>query len=132
MINIKTILIIIFFGIMTKGYSQDGKACIVYTPDSVKHINRTFFYPGGQDALLQDIANNFKVPKQAKKDNIQGEIILQITIDTLGNASGKILSGLREDVDNGAIEMTKKLKRSIPATMDDKKVPITLTVPLRL
>ena len=130
--NIKTILTILFLGILTKAYSQDGKPSIVYTPDSVKHINRTFIYPGGQDALLQDIANNFKVPKQAKKDNLQGKILLQITIDTLGNASGKILSGLREDVDNAAIEMTKKLKQSIPATIDDKKIPFTLTVPLRL
>lgn len=132
MTYIKVILTIMFFGIMTTGYSQDGGASIVYIPDSVEHVNRTFKYPGGQDALQKDIANNFKVPKQATKDNLKGEIVLQITIDTLGHASGTILSGLREDVDNAAIEMTKKLKQSIPATMDEKKVPFIVTVPLKL
>jgi hypothetical protein len=128
----KALLTILFFGLISNVYSQDGKISIVYTPDSVKHINRTFLYPGGQEALLKDIENNFKMPKQARKDNLHGEILLQIRIDTLGKASGTILKGLREDVDKAAIDMTKKLKQSIPAQMDDLKVPFNVKVPIKL
>lgn len=123
---------ITFFIVLTTGYSQDGKESVVYTPDSVKHINKTCLYPGGQDRLLKDIASNFIVPKQAKKDKIVGKIFLQIIVDTSGFVSGKVLKGLRPDLDSAAIDMTKKLKQFVPATMDNKNVPTTLNIPLKL
>mgnify|MGYP001552551826 CR=1 FL=1 len=113
-------------------YSQNGTTSIAYTPDSVKHIERMCLYPGGQDALMKDIANNFIMPKKAKKDKLQGKIFLKLTVDTLGFATGKILKGLRADVDSAAIDMTKKLKQFVPSAIDERKVPTTLTIPIAL
>jgi TonB family protein len=132
MIKIRAIIILLFLGISLSAYSQDGKINVVVMPDNTKHTEQYFKYPGGKDGLLNDIAENFIVPKKAKKDKIKGKIILQITIDTLGIANGKIIESLREDIDNAALEMTKKLKHSEPAKMDDKKVEFTLRVPLKL
>lgn len=128
----QTILTIIFICLLTLSYAQDGKTNIEYTPDNKQHITRTCLYPGGKDSLMKDIAKNFSIPKQAVKDKIDGKVYLQIIVDTTGIASGKILKGLRADVDSAAIDMTKKLKRFVPATMDERKVPMTLNVPLKL
>ncbi len=128
----KKYLTVLFLTLLSAGYSQDGKISFAYSRDSIQHKEQMCIYPGGQESLMRDIANNFIVPGQAKKDNVTGKIFLQILIDTLGQANGKILKGLRPDVDSAAIEMTKKLKRFIPAKIDERKVPTTLTVPLKL
>ena len=128
----KTYIAAFFLTLLTTCYSQDGKISYVYTPDSVRHKEQMCIYPGGQESLMRDIASNFVAPKQAKKDNLTGKIFLQIVVDTLGRTTGKILKGLRPDVDSAAIEMTKKLKPFIPAKIDERKVPTTLTVPLKL
>lgn len=132
MINIKTSLSIIFVCLLKISYSQDGITNIEYTPDSAKHITRTCLYPGGKASLMNDIAKNFSVPKQAIKDKIVGKIYLQIIVDTSGVATGKILKGLRPDIDSAAIDMARKLKQFVPARMDERKVPTTLNVPLNL
>jgi outer membrane biosynthesis protein TonB len=129
---IKYFLTLLFCWSFITSFSQDGTSSEVYTPDSVKHFERTCIYPGGQVALMKDIASNFVVPKQAIKDKVVGKIYLQIIVDTSGVANGKILKGLRADVDSAAIDMTRKLKLFVPAIMDERKVPMTLNVPLRL
>lgn len=122
---------IAFINLYLFGYSQDGKESIIYTTDSVKLINKTCIYPNGQEGLMKDISENFIIPKQARKDNLMGKIYLQITVDTGGYATGKIIKGLRPDVDSAAIEMTRKLKRFVPAKMGNRVVPTTLNVPLK-
>ena len=60
------------FVVVTETKAQDGTTSIVYTPDSVKHINRKAIYPGKQDGFMKDIADNFKIPEKAIKDNLHG------------------------------------------------------------
>lgn len=130
--KIKSTLTIIFVCLLKISYSQDGTTNMEYTPDSVKIMTRTCLYPGGKVSLMKDIAKNFSVPKQAIKDKIEGKVYLQIIVDTSGVATGKILKGLRADIDSAAIDMTKKLKQFVPASMGERKVPMTLNVPLKL
>jgi TonB family protein len=125
-------IIIIFFSLINNSFSQDGKETIVTFPDGTKDIEKNFKYPGGKDSLLKDISDNFIVPKRAKKDKISGKVILKITIDSLGIASGEIISGLRTDVDNAALEMVKKLKKSEPAKQGKKNVSFPLILPLKI
>ncbi|ESU19821.1 hypothetical protein FEDK69T_30770 [Flavobacterium enshiense DK69] len=129
--NLKHFLIIISF-VFTKSYSQDGKIYEVTLPDGSKHIEQYFKYPGGKEALLKDLRDNFYIPKQAIKDKVSGQIILAITIDTTGIAKGKILKSLRPDVDSAAVQVVRKLKISEPAKQDNKKVPFTLSFPITI
>ena len=126
------ILIILFISSIFNSYSQDGKEYEVNFPNGAKSTEKTFQYPGGKDGFYGDIVDNFKIPKQAKKDNVTGKIILKIKIDTLGIAKGEILEGIRPDVDSAAVEMCRKLKKSQPGIQGGKKVPTSLTVPLRI
>lgn len=114
-------------------HAQDGKIDTVVTSDGVKHVNRSIIYPGGLQGLYKDIGAAFVLPAKAKKDNIHGEMLLDITIDTTGKIiSPKIIKGLRPDVDSAVIQMTKKLKRFKPSLMDNKKVAQRMNIPLTL
>lgn len=127
------IKIIVFLSALRfSGVAQNGNTSETFTPDAVKHIEQECKYPGGQDALLKDISSHFIVPKKVRKDNLQGKIYLQITVDTLGFSKGKVLKGIRADVDSAAIDMVKTLKQFDPAKMDNKKIPTTLQIPLKI
>jgi|688.fasta_scaffold1132723_2 TonB family protein len=125
-------ILILFFCFIFNSYSQDGKESEVIFQDGTKKTERTFKYPGGKDSFYTDIVDNFKIPKQAKKDNLTGKIILKITIDTLGVAKGEIVTGLRSDVDDAALEMTRRLKKSQPANQGGRNVTTTFIIPLKI
>lgn len=129
---IKKIVFTILFLITTSLYSQEGKVIKVNFPDGTVGTERTFKYPGGKDGLLNDIALKFKIPKKAIKDSISGQIILEITIDTLGVAKGRIIQGLRSDIDAAALDMVNRLKKSEPGVQQDKKVETKLRIPLKI
>ena len=133
MINNKMLpLLLVFFCFTINSYAQDGKETVVTFPDGTTGTERNFKYPGGKDGLYEDIMDNFKIPKQAKKDKISGKIMLKITIDSLGIANGEIVRGLRTDVDNAALEMVKRLKKSEPARQGKRNVSRPWILPLQL
>lgn len=129
----KKTLVAILFLLSSMFYAQDGKIDTIIGNDGLKHINKTIQYPGGLQGLYKDIGANFILPAKAKKDNVHGNILLDITIDTLGRViSPKIVEGLRADVDSAVIQMSKKLKRFQPSLMDGKKVPQRMNIPMTL
>lgn len=88
-------------------------------------------FPGGIEKLRKTIEKNIKYPKSAKKDGIEGKVITQFTIDTLGNPVDiKILQSVREDLDNEAIRVITLLKGWKPATANGRKVTGKMTLPL--
>lgn len=125
-------VVILATALSAKSYAQSGQEYIIDSEDSVQYVDKVFEYPGGRDALYEDISRNFKIPRKAKKDKVQGIILLQITIDSTEYASGKILKGVREDVDNAALKMVTKLKRSVPTTQKGKNVSTTVQLPLKI
>ena len=126
------ILILIFFGISSNSYSQDGIETEVNFPDGTKQTERTFKYPGGKDAFYKDIFNNFEIPKKVKKDKISGKILLKLTVDTLGVIKGEIFRGLRPDIDSAAVQMARKLKKVEPAKQGKKSVRAVFWLPLKI
>ena len=114
-------------------FAQSGRVDTVYTPDNVMHINQAAYYPSGEEGLLRDVAYTYKFPKAARKEGVQGKILVQFTVDTLGRTPDPtIVKGVRADVDTAAIEMTRKLLRFEPATMDGRPVPMKINVPITL
>ena len=67
-------------------------------------------------------------PKFAKRDKIEGKVIVTTVIGTNGRVSeAHILKSLRQDLDQSALE-TIKTWRFDPATACDKKVAVNLDV----
>jgi protein TonB len=127
------LFIFILLAFFQNAFSQNGQSDTLYEESGKMHITITPLYPGKEATLLKDIGNTFKIPQNAIKDNIHGTLLIEFTVDTFGFASNtKIIKSLREDIDQAAIEMIKKLKRFAPATMDNKKVPFTIKLPLKI
>ncbi|MBK8339852.1 MAG: energy transducer TonB [Flavobacteriales bacterium] len=130
---VKLLLLVLSIAACSDLFAQSGRVDTVYTPDKVMHINKSAYYPSGEEGLMRDVAYTYKFPKAARKEGVQGKIIVQFTVNEQGHATDpKILRGLRADVDTAAIEMTQKLLRFEPATMDGRPVPMKINVPLTL
>jgi len=80
-------------------------------------------YPGGQEAMIKIFADSMRYPIQAEKQDIGGRVIVQYIIDTFGNTTDvKLLEGIREDLNNEAIRLTRILNGWTPATLHKEKI----------
>ena len=62
-------------------------------------------------------------PKKADSQGLGGKVIVQYVIDTFGNTTDvKIFQGVRKDLNNEAIRITRLLKGWTPATLHNKKI----------
>jgi TonB family protein len=89
------------------------------------------FLFGGVDGMYTIINKNIKYPKSALNDNIQGKVIVQFVVDTLGKANDfEIIKSVRDDVDEEALRVTRMLDRWEPATQNGKKVKVVYSIPI--
>lgn len=89
------------------------------------------FYPGGDKALLQDLAENLVYPAEAVKEGVHGRVILQFVIKKDGSIDGiKVMKPLSPKCDQAAIDAVKKLKRFKPGLVDTKPVDVRYTLPV--
>lgn len=62
------------------------------------------------------IMENFKYPKTAKKDKVEGKVVVRFWIDANGYTSEhEIVKGVREDLNEEALRVAKLIKFDKPA-----------------
>lgn len=91
------------------------------------------FYPGGDHALIQDLAENLVYPPEAVKEGTQGRVILQFVIKKDGSIdidNITVTRSLSPECDQAAIEAVKKLKKFKPGLKDAKPVNVRYTLPV--
>ena len=90
------------------------------------------FYPGGDKALLQDLAENLVYPPEAIRNKIDGRVILQFVIKKDGSIEDiKVAQSLSPECDQAAIEAVKKLKLFKPGLVDAKPVNVRYMLPVK-
>jgi len=76
-------------------------------------------YPGGDGPEKKYILDNFKYPDQAKELEINGEIILQFTVDEIGEVGNiRVLRGLGYGCDQRAVALFKSMPFWDPALIN--------------
>lgn len=89
-------------------------------------------YPGGEAALLRDIANNLRYPAIAMEEGTQGTVVLQFTVGKDGSITDtKIVKGLSRECDKAAAECVGKLKKFTPAKQQGQPVRVEYRLPIR-
>lgn len=79
--------------------------------------------------IISFISKNLKYPETAKKDKVEGQVIIRFWIDTLGYTSEhKIIKGLRADLDKEALRVSKLIKFDKPAMNNNKPIGICYQV----
>jgi periplasmic protein TonB len=113
------------------GNTTYGKADNTPTdPSQVKAYRAPKYVPpGGADTQPELIGEGYKppYPEEAKKNEIEGTVVLKVTIDEDGNVTdAKVLRGLGFGLDEAAASAMRRHKFK-PATKDGEKVGTTIT-----
>jgi bla regulator protein blaR1 len=88
-------------------------------------------FPGGDINLLKYIADNTIYPASAKKNGIQGRVIIRFCVTAKGGISQvSILKGVDPELDAEAIRVVKILPAFKPGKQSGKAVPVWYMVPI--
>ena len=88
-------------------------------------------FPGGDSTLLAYISQNTKYPENAKKNNIQGRVIIRFCITAKGNVNRvNVLKGVDPEIDAEAIRVVNSLPAFKPGKQGGKPVPVWYMVPV--
>ncbi len=103
----------------------EDKDPVFHTPEQMPS------YPGGEIAMMNDLAQNIVYPESELNNPGVHRVILNFVIDTDGSISDiTVLRSQGEAFDSAAIEALKKLKKFIPGKMEGKPVRVHYTLPV--
>ena len=88
-------------------------------------------FPGGDSTLLAYISQNTRYPETAKKNNIQGRVLLRFCVTAKGNVDRiSILKGVDPAIDAEAIRVISSLPAFIPGKQGGRPVPVWYMAPV--
>ena len=88
-------------------------------------------FPGGDDSLLNYLSKNVKYPDKARKDKIEGKVLVTFMVNADGRLSDfNILISLSEECDAEAMRVVKAMPNWIPAKRNGKIYPIKMNLPV--
>jgi protein TonB len=88
-------------------------------------------FPGGDSTLLTYINQNTRYPETAKKNNIQGRVILRFCVTAKGTVDRiSVLRGVDPEIDAEAIRVISSLPEFKPGKQGGKPVPVWYMVPV--
>ncbi len=88
-------------------------------------------YPGGKEALKNDIVKAIKYPEEAKKNGISGKVFVSFVVNKEGKIEEpKIERGVDPLLDKEALRVVQQLKTWTPGSQRGIKVKVMFTVPI--
>ena len=94
--------------------------------------NKPTFNGGDANEFAKWVFSQLQYPEQAKKDGVQGRVMVQYTIGTDGVVrDAQVLRGVREDLDAEALRVVSASPKWEPGyNADGKPVPVHFTMPV--
>jgi len=88
-------------------------------------------FPGGDSVLLAWIRDNTKYPENAKKNGIEGRVIVRFCVTDVGGIDRvSVLKGVDTELDNEAIRVVSALPKFKPGKQGGKPVNVWYMVPI--
>lgn len=88
-------------------------------------------YPGGMKYFKRYIDRNLKYPEEAKKNKIEGVVVMQFIVEKNGDiTSPKVVRRLEPSLDSVAMNLIKGMPRWIPASDHGVKVRCKYSTPI--
>jgi len=88
-------------------------------------------YPGGQDAMAKFISKKLKYPKKARKNGIEGRVLVQFVIEKDGTTSSHVvLKDIGYGCGEEVIRVIKKMPEWKPGTQKGEAVRVRLVLPV--
>lgn len=93
----------------------------------VDTIGKPAMFPGGDAEFSKFIYGNLRYPEIARENEVQGRVILEFTIDKLGNLTDiRILRGFDKYCDQEAIRALKTSPKWFPAKQNGRTISYKL------
>lgn len=112
----------------SKNKSQKVKADDSKVYVSVEELPQ---FPGGQNALMQFLAQNIRYPLKAKNEGIQGKVYLQFVIDKEGSVTNVVV---QRDIGGGCGDEARRVVQAMPkwkpGKQDGTPVRVYYTLPV--
>lgn len=84
-----------------------------------------------ETSMINFMLNNLKYPEEARKNNIQGRVIVKFIVDKTGKVvDPKVVRGIGGGCDEEAIKLINLMPNWIPGKHNGKNVSVTFTLPL--
>ena len=88
-------------------------------------------YPGGTDALKKFIYDNLQYPADAKKNKIQGKVLVNFIVDQEGKiVNPKVMRGTSPSLDAEALRVTKLITGWKPGKQGGKPISCRVVLPI--
>lgn len=88
-------------------------------------------FPGGYSALKRYIKTRLNIPKEARKNNIDGTVQVQFIVGSAGTISNpRISKGLGYGCDEAALALVKSMPKWIPGKQDGQTVAVYYNLPI--
>src|SRR3546814_20403324 len=81
---------------------------------SFASIEKMPVFPGGKEELLRHVAKNYRYPRKARDNKVEGLIEVGFIVDEKGNVTtAEILKGIGSGCDEEAMRHVKDRKRDV-------------------
>lgn len=88
-------------------------------------------YPGGDAALLAEVAKNIRYPSVCQENGIEGKVTVQFVVTKTGAVGEvRVIRGKDPDLDKEAKRVVKTLKKFTPGKMNGNPVDVWYTLPI--
>ena len=88
-------------------------------------------FPGGMEALVKYMAENMKYPEDAKKQLVEGRVLVQFIVETDGSVSNtEVLMRVFPSLDAEAVRVISGMPKWIPGKQNGKVVRVKYTIPV--
>ncbi len=89
-------------------------------------------YPGGQEAMMNFLRNNVKYPESARKNGIQGKVLVTFTVSKTGKPEKfRIMEKGNELLDKEAVRVMSLMPNWVPGVNKGAPVDVELTLPIK-
>jgi len=89
-------------------------------------------FPGGINGWSQYLSSTIKYPAEAKKNNVQGRVIVSFIIQKDGSlADIKVLRGVGSGLDEEAVRVISESPKWKPGTKNREPVNVAFTIPIQ-
>ena len=119
--------------------TQESQADIPSTSTANKKDNSKVYvavevpaeFPGGHAALMKWISQNMMYPERAKKNNIQGSVVVKFIVEKDGSISyPSVTKGVDQDLDNEALRLIKSMPNWNPGKNNGEPVRSYYNLPV--
>jgi len=88
-------------------------------------------FPGGMEAMIQFISSNIKYPADAKKQKVDGRVLVNFVVEKDGSITEvKVIKPTFPSLDAEAIRVVKAMPKWKPGYQNGKAVRVQFTMPI--